>query len=532
MDSLPTRDDFSGERLVPEVGPVRTALAGKTVVLTGFTGFLGKVFVALLLEEVPDIGMVRIIVRRRARKEPAVRRLERIVETSPVFRHLRARHGDRLAEWLGARVEVLDGDVEKPWCELAPETMDALRGRTDLVIHCAGLTDFQPDPLEALAVNVAGAVHVADLAGRIGAKLMHISTAYVAGNIGSAEVSEALVAGRSPNGTAFSAPAELRALQMACRAAGEDAKARTAIASDRAKALGWPNIYTYTKALAEHSIAGRPYATIVRPSIVECARTFPFAGWNEGLNTAGPLAWLITTAYQRLPTNPDNRFDVVPVDEVARGMLLIAREMVEGRAGGVYHLASGDANPMSFGRCVELTGLAFRKWTRAGNGTKIERAVVRHLDPVPAPDARDRGIGRWPDILAAGREALEWLDGEGRKNRLLEPILDRLGDRVSMAARRVGAWETDIERIERMVDLYLPFIRDNDYRFRTDRIRAIGAIDPTVRWDVPTMDWRHYWVDVEFPGLQTWCIPILRGERIPTDPPGPTPFKLAARVAA
>jgi long-chain acyl-CoA synthetase len=524
MEDGVVRDDSSVERPISvEPGPVRRAYGGRRILLTGLTGFLGKVFLALLLEQVPEIGRIYVLIRRRARKEPAVRRFERAVETSPVFRGLRRRHGDELGAWLSARVEVIDGDVEKPGCDLPPEAMARLAGRVDLVVHCAGLTDFQPDPQAAIAVNVAGAMHVAELASRTGARMMHVSTAFVAGSIGKGEVPEELRAGIAPSGSSFSPAAELRSVQLALRAAGDDTRARIDVAMARAKALGWPNIYTYTKGLAEHLVGARTGVTIVRPSIVECARTFPFAGWNEGLNTAGPLAWLITTPYRRLPTRPDHRFDVIPVDDAARGMILVGREILEGRGGGVFHLASSDVNPLLFGRCVELTGLGFRKWTRQGNGTAWERSVIRHLDPVPAPDDADRGLGRWADWLAAAHELVDKAQTTS--------LGSRFGSRLSEWGRRLSAGESDLASVEKMLDLYAPFIRDNDYIFRTDRVRALASVDPTLRWEVGEIDWCSYWVDVEYPGLRKWCIPLLYGERVPSDPAAPVAFRMAASAA-
>ena len=48
---------------------------------------------------------------------------------------------------------------------------------------------------------------------------------------------------------------------------------------ERARVWGWPNTYTYTKAMGEQAIAmsGCNYA-IVRPAIVESALRFPFPG--------------------------------------------------------------------------------------------------------------------------------------------------------------------------------------------------------------------------------------------------------------
>src|SRR6202035_3773775 len=78
------------------------------------------------------------------------------------------------------------------------------------------------------------------------------------------------------------------------------------VAMRRAQHLGWPNIYTFTKSLGESLLSrhGRdlPIA-IVRPSIVESSERSPFTGWNEGINTSGPLSYLLGTNFPQLPTN-------------------------------------------------------------------------------------------------------------------------------------------------------------------------------------------------------------------------------------
>lgn len=480
------------------------ALPGRHLVVTGFTGFLAKVLVALVLEEVPSIGRITLLVRPRGRVQPALARVERIVDTSPVFRALRARHGHGLADWLGARLDALDADVEKPSCGLDADALRRLAS-ADVVLHCAGLTDFEPDPVKALATNVAGAVNVAQLAERLGVPLVHVSTCYVAGSLGEAVVDEAIRPGVAPTGAPFDPDAEVRALQLACRGAPEAAD-RVRLGLERARALGWPNIYTYTKGLAEHLLARRRGLdlTIVRPSIVECARAFPFAGWNEGLNTAGPLAWLISTAFRRLPTVPHHTFDVIPVDDAAKGLVAITRAAVERRAGGVFQLASSDHNPLTFERAVELTGLGMRRWTRKGGGTPLDRGLFRWLDPVPVPaDA--------PGPFSFDR---------------LRQLVRVVADLAPAAAERVGEAEQQMARVEKMLALYRPFIHDNDWVFRTDRARALGAGDPTFRFDLSDLDWCTYWVDVEYPGLRKWCIPIIDGVRIPQDPPSVPPFRL------
>jgi long-chain acyl-CoA synthetase len=52
--------------------------------LIGVTGFIGKVWLANTLMELPEIGRIYLLIRRQ-KSNPAQRRFEKIVEESPVF---------------------------------------------------------------------------------------------------------------------------------------------------------------------------------------------------------------------------------------------------------------------------------------------------------------------------------------------------------------------------------------------------------------------------------------------------------------
>ncbi len=88
--------------------------------------------------------------------------------------------------------------------------------------------------------------------------------------------------------------------------------------------------------------------------------------------------------------------------------------------------------------------------------------------------------------------------------------------------------DRQIGLIEDMLRLYKPFIHDNDYVYVTDNVRALSEwlSDEEAAlfgWNVADLDWRHYWMNVHVPGLEEWCLPLLRGERIDEDPPFPRP---------
>src|SRR5487761_134989 len=160
---------------------VRQSLRGKHILLAGATGFIGKVWLANLLTDLPEIGKVYVLVRHR-RSISAEERFRKIVDESPIFEPLAQRHGAHFGKFLTERVEVLDGDLSKAGLGLDDATRAKLSGTLDLVINSSGLTDFNPDLRDALASNVDSAAHLLDFIRQSDhAALLHLSTCYVAG---------------------------------------------------------------------------------------------------------------------------------------------------------------------------------------------------------------------------------------------------------------------------------------------------------------------------------------------------------------
>src|SRR5216684_1056985 len=139
--------------------PVRETLANRHLLLVGVTGFIGKVWLVDLLENIPNIGKITLLIRRN-RTTSAQRRFEKIVEESPTFDALHERHGRKLGAFLKEKVEVVEGDVSLHGLGLDEATQVRLAKSLDLIVNSAGLTDFNPDLRDALSSNVDSAVHL------------------------------------------------------------------------------------------------------------------------------------------------------------------------------------------------------------------------------------------------------------------------------------------------------------------------------------------------------------------------------------
>jgi thioester reductase-like protein len=534
---------------------VRAALGGKHIMLIGVTGFIGKVWLVNMLMDLPAVGRIYLLIRSQ-KTNPAQRRFEKLVEDSPVFDPLFSRYGAGLARFLSERVEVLEGDVIEPDLGLTPEVSEMLRTKLDLVINSSGLTDFNPDLRDALATNVDAAINVVDFVRKSDhAGLLHLSTCYVAGTR-DGRVTEKLRPNYTPVGVAgFDAEREWQGLreliskaekQAETAEVGEELRQQalqkehaakdlrgsalenqvrknrvrwlrshlTEAGSKRALELGWPNTYTLTKALAESLIAkygeGLPIA-IVRPAIVETSVEKPFLGWNEGINTSASLSYLLGTYFRQLPTNERKRLDLIPVDAVCRGMTLIGAAIVERRHNPVYQLATSVTNPCDMRRSIELTSLAHRKHYRAQEG--LEYWLRLRFDAIPVSKQR------YERMSAPAQKAI------------IKSIQRVMSAALPLKKTPFAKAERSLERVEKLIQLFEPFILRNEHDFVAENIeRLANALAPEERatfgYDTRAIDWWDYWINIHIPALRRWTYPLIEGRPLEARPA--RDFQLAA----
>jgi len=526
---------------------VRETLANRHLLLIGVTGFIGKVWLVDLLENIPNIGKITLLIRRN-RTTSAQRRFEKIVEESPTFDTLHERHGQKLGAFLREKVEVVEGDVSVPGLGLDEATQARLAKSLDLIVNSAGLTDFNPDLREALSSNVDSALHLLDFLRKSDhAGLMHLSTCYVVG-MRDGRVTEELQGNYNPaNGPDFDAEREVESLRETIRrvearaespeltkalrrqALGRGGDVASAPAAEldgvlkrnrarwarnrlvrvgmrRAQHLGWPNTYTFTKSLGESILARRgrdlPIA-IVRPSIVESSERSPFIGWNEGINTSGPLSYLLGTNFRQLPSNERKCLDVIPVDMVCRGMTLIAAGVIARRHARMYQLATSAINPVNMGRSIELTGLAHRKHYRTTQSVDSWLKVKFESIPVSKQRYEQLSIPRQKAVVSG---------------------INRVAVTLGMKKPPLARAERDLIRAEKLIELYEPFILHNEHVFECENARLLSAALPPEERLVfgfapESIDWWDYWINVHIPALRRWCYPLMEGRPLESREP-------------
>ncbi len=543
---------------------VATTFQGKRILFAGATGFVGKVALSMLLERFPGIAGVHVLVRPGSAGNATDRFFQKIAPSEP-FQPLRDRLGDAGArKFFEEKCSILSGDVTDPLWGLTPEQAEALVGKIDAVINCAGLVSFDPSLEIGIDVNVVGVQNAIELCLKVGAPLVHVSTCFVRGARAGQVFENEPVPGYFPkleelDGREFDVDSEVadcRRLIAQTReraddkrlAAGfrtlaierlrsegrdpEDEKAMrlalgrerklwlaqelTRVGMDRAQSWGWTNTYTYTKSLGEQAMAKAEARglrwTTVRPSIVESALRYPFPGWNEGFTTSAPLTFLAMKGHRQWPNRHEVILDIIPVDLVAAGLLAITAAAMNKQQERVYQLASGDTNPLIAPRVVELTGIYRRRYYRnKETGSAVTNFIKTHLEPQVVSMGQYQKISA-PLFLGAARAARDLIDtyrpkwGAPRFSAALDKARDQLDE-----------LEDQVTTVDKLIQLFAPFIWENRYLFRCDHIRSLyQQLSPEsvalLPWDPHQFEWRDYWMNVHMPGMEKWVYPGLEEE--------------------
>ncbi|MGP9833247.1 fatty acyl-CoA reductase [Marinobacter sp. NSM] len=344
-------------------------LRGKRVLITGTTGFLGKVVLEKLIRTVPDIGGIYLLIRGNKRHPDARSRFVNEIATSSIFDHLRSTDADGFETFLEERVHCITGEVTEPCFGLGEDACQKLAGELDAVINSAASVNFREELDKALMINTLCLENIAGLARRnTRLAVLQVSTCYVNG-MNSGPVTESVIkpAGESipRSGEGYYEIEELVQLlqdkiaDVRARYSGKTLEKKLVDLGIReANRYGWSDTYTFTKWLGEQllmkALNGRSL-TIVRPSIIESALEEPAPGWIEGVKVADAI--ILAYAREKVTLFPGKRsgvIDVIPVDLVANAIVLsLSEALAEPDRRRIYQCCSGSSNPVSLGQFID-----------------------------------------------------------------------------------------------------------------------------------------------------------------------------------
>lgn len=501
---------------------IEEAIAGRRLLVTGGTGFLGKSLVEKLLRALPQVGRVNLAIRSSARRA-AGERLEREVLASPAFRRLREELGaDAFQRLVAEKLRVLELDLGSDDLGLSEAAREEMR-RCDIVVHSAAAVEFDNPADLSAQTNLLGAARLVRTLRQLDARphLVHVSTAYVGGMLrglvreeppqdpGLNWRHEAEVLGglRPAVEEESRRPEILGQLRRQARSrigpAGAPAQARAVErlrqkwVKDRlvergrvhARAMGFSDIYSFTKAMAEQAVVelhGDIPLSILRPSIVESALQEPFPGWLEGFRMAEPIILGFGRGVLRdFPGLPDAVLDVIPVDLVVNAVLAVAASPPPPGEHRVYHAASGSRNPLRLrgihDACADyFTDHPLRdRWGQA-------------IAP-PAWSFQSRG-----ELTARAKLALRGVE-------TAQEVVERLplGARATRWSDDLNEQKSRLERSLTLVELYGVYTEVDCIFDTSNLIELWDRLPPAERerfpFDPSTYTWQHYLQEVHLP---------------------------------
>ena len=538
-------------------------LRGKKIFFIGGTGFVGKVTLSMLLHNFPDIGKVYATVRARDENESRMRFWTSIV-TSPTFDPLREKYGDKFEDFIKEKVVPVNGDVGNQFLGMAEDQAREIMQDTDVLINGAGNVTFNPPLESALRTNINGSNNIIELARMMKKpRVVHVSTCFVAGKRSGAIWENEPVVGYFPRknelvGTTFDVDREVEdcaRLSEQARQEADDAvqvakfreQARqrfidegrdpddeselksaifrerkmwirertTELGAERAEYWGWTNIYTYSKSLAEQTIAKQDdiVKILVRPSIVESSQSYPFPGWNEGFTTTAPLILIALKGQPIIPVNEKLILDVIPVDMVS-GVIIAAamNALVDDNPPLVFQASSGDSNPNDMKRIVGLVGLYKRQhFEEKETGNSVVNKLAGMVEAIPVSQ-RAYELTSAPMLNKLAKRADSLMDkatprwGGGR-----------IGNIISDLKKSTEEFSRTTKETMDAFAMFKPFMIDNAYLYRSDNVRALMSVvkekeKHLLPWYPEKLDWYDYWLNVHFPGMRKWVLPTLEEE--------------------
>ncbi|MGW7521304.1 SDR family oxidoreductase [Streptomyces sp. NPDC054796] len=341
--------------------------------ITGASGFLGS---HVLRELLAEDAREPVTVLGRGAPDDLRARVESAVASLP---------GPPLAPGALGRVRYLGADLALPGLGLGAEDRARATAGMTALWHCAALTSLQGDPARLFETNVRGTRAVLELADHVPeARLLHVSTAFVAGKRRSGHVME----------------------------------------DDLSEAEGFQTYYEETKYTAErmvHDWAGRGgrVATVLRPSILVSDRPAPEGSPEQTLDVVVRLiddvlgsrreeadeevAALVPARGSALPFRavgvPGAAMNALQVDYAARAMVRVAAARRANPAPGVrtVHVTHPRETPFQAAReALEETcpGLRLSLLPTVPAPTRHEALAMEHWAQFSGFSTQDRTYDR------------------------------------------------------------------------------------------------------------------------------------------
>ncbi|KAG0622426.1 hypothetical protein M758_3G096500 [Ceratodon purpureus] len=495
-------------------------LKGKNLLVTGATGFLAKVMVEKILRVQPDVGQLYLLIQPQ-KNATAEERLKNNVIMSPLFKVLKATHGENYEDFMTRKLTAVSGTISSDGLGISNEMTEEISRNVDVIVNSAATTTFDERYDTALNINTQGPRRILDFAnGCPNLQLfLHVSTAFVNGQrqghtpeklfkMGDSIAREMSKDGNVPE-LDVASEMELCANTLKKVAAEMDQtsipfeeqqqileKKMKELGMARAKLFGWQDTYVFSKAMGEmlvDSLRGDIPVVILRPSVVESTFADPFPGWMEGIRMMDP----IVLAYGKgqmtgFLANPQGVLDVIPADFVVNALLASMAKNAQKPGLQVYQVASSVVNPMTFNILADVALELFTKdpmVDRSGKPIKVRRMLF--VQSMVAFNLYMWFVYQLPLLLS---KILPWIK-KGKSTSRRELIIQKT-----------------LEQFKYLAYIYKPYTFYAG-RFGIENTETLSKELSTEEletfaFNVRQLDWADYLYNVHIPGLRNY---VLKG---------------------
>ncbi|MEE2733012.1 MAG: fatty acyl-CoA reductase [Pseudomonadota bacterium] len=474
---------------------------GKSVFITGVTGFVGKVLLEKILRSVPSVERIHLLIRGNRRYPSAAERFQQEVATSSIFDLLKGEDETAFKRLCERKLRFVSGELTAERFGLSEAAFNELAYDVDLVINSAASVNFREPLNDALATNTLSLHTIIQLTQARKTPVVHVSTCYVNGYheglIPETVAGPARAALSKAAGGYYKVEPLIEHLQstveaatLACDDPAQHSEALVEAGLREADRYGWNDTYTFTKWIGEQLLLQHMQGqalTILRPSIVESTLHEPTPGWIEGVKVADAI--IMAYARQKVtyfPGDPRAVIDIIPVDLVANSIILAGAEaLMEPPCHRIYQCSTSSHNPVSINEVIQCV---------------VQEGKQRHREYpnlfASAPRRPFVMIPGWAfhGGLAVAYRLLAWK----------QSLFSWLGAAVS---------SSQLSNLDAMVKLALifSFYTRPRYRFSNENLCALaaraGAREQEILPVATTgMDWQHYLQRIHLPGLNRYAL--------------------------
>lgn len=314
---------------------IQETFSGKSVFITGASGFLGKAVAERILCECENINKIFLLFRGK-RGYDYEKRFQKFLDSS-VFVKVKETNPDLMKKFVS-----IQGDLMvSPSAGIAEEDLKVLEANVNFVFHCAASINLDETLKKAVITNTIGTRNMLDMSEKFHnlEGFVHISTAFSNCNI------------QTIDEIVYDPVLDYNKVISACEANDEEELKKM----EKIVLNTYPNTYIFSKNITEKLVSERNNipAAILRPSYVSPAVQEPKPGWCE-FSMTGPIGVFFAGSLGILrcfPARPSVSIHMVPVDFCANS-IIAAGAFVKNQSVNevkVFNCACSEASSVTWG---------------------------------------------------------------------------------------------------------------------------------------------------------------------------------------